>query len=104
MSFEIYGAWIDVMRLAMSDEDLGKQDIEFWLDHQKEIEFAFKVLAGLNLATWHEPNENGVQDIAPSNALKRLLRYSTSHYTCRRVRDKHLRAALANAIKRRASK
>ena len=92
------------MRLGLPDEELGKHDIEWWLDHQKEIEFAFKVLAGLNLATWHEPNENGVHDIVPSNALKRLLRHSKSHYTCRRARDKHLRVALTDAVERRSLK
>jgi hypothetical protein len=28
-----------------------------WIDHQREIEFSLRVLSGLNLAVWREPNE-----------------------------------------------
>ena len=93
--FTIYGILVDVMRLGVGPDEEAKQDVQFWIDHQREIEFSLRVLSGLNLAVWREPNENGVQDISPSNALKRLHRNSRCHYTYRHSRDRHLRAALA---------
>ena len=95
--FTIYGILVDVMRLGVGPDEEAKQDVQFWIDHQREIEFSLRVLSGLNLAVWREPNEDGVQDISPSNALKRLHRNSRCHYTYRHSRDRHLRAALAVA-------
>jgi hypothetical protein len=103
--FTIYGILVDVMRLGAGPDEEGKQDVQLWIDHQREIEFCLRVLSGLNLAVWREPNQDGVQDISPSNALKRLHRNSRCHYTYRHSRDRHLRAALAVATgdKTRAS-
>jgi hypothetical protein len=96
--FVIYGMWADVMRLGLLPEEAIKEDVEWWQEHQKEIDFTFKVLAGLNLATWREPDEDGVQNIAPSNALKKLLRYKRPHYIGRSARDKHLQALFAESL------
>jgi hypothetical protein len=101
--FVIYGMWVDVMRLGLLPEEGIKEDVDWWQDHQKEIEFTFKVLAGLNLATWRESDEDGVQNIAPSNSLKKLLRYSSRpHCICRRARDKHLQALFARSLEKSA--
>jgi hypothetical protein len=95
--FTIYGILVDVMRLGAGPDEEPKQDVQLWIDHQREIEFCFRVLSGLDLVVWREPNQDGVQDISPSNALKRLHRNSRCHYTYRHSRDRHLRAALAVA-------
>jgi hypothetical protein len=93
--FTIYGILVDVMRLGAGPEEQAKQDVQLWIDHQREIEFALRVLSGLNLAVWREPNEDGEHNISPSNALKRLHRNSRCHYTYRHSRDQHLQTALA---------
>ena len=61
--FTIYGILVDVMRLGVGPDEKAKQDVQFWIDHQREIEFSLRVLSGLNLAVWREPNEDGVQYI-----------------------------------------
>jgi len=96
--FVLYGIWTDVMRLGLAPEEETKPDVEWWIDHQKEIEFTLTVLKGLNSTTCQEPGEGRVRDISPSNALKRLVRYSLSHYLCRHARDNHLRAALVQVV------
>ncbi len=93
--FTIYGILVDVMRLGVGTDEKAKPDVQLWGDHQREIEFTLRVLSGLNLARWRKPNRAGVQDVSPSNALKRLHRNSRCHYTFRHSRDEHLQAALA---------
>jgi hypothetical protein len=96
---QVQNLWflVDVMRLGVGANEKAKPDVELWVEHQREIEFTLRVLSGLNLGVWHEPNEERMQDISPSNALKRLHRNSRCHYTYRHSRDQHLQAALAVA-------
>ena len=47
--YTISSIWIDVMRIAQLPEECGQHDENWWAKHQKEIEFALKVLDGLGL-------------------------------------------------------
>jgi hypothetical protein len=91
---QISGIWADVMRMAL-EADNYQSDVEWWLGHQKEIAFAFKVLAGLGLANQRGQTKDGKIVWAPSNPMKRLHRYAWQHYRFRDGRDKHLQTELA---------
>jgi hypothetical protein len=82
------------MRIAFQGED-HQSDAEWWLAHQKEIEFALGVLSGLGLANRSGKDKNGSVLWKPSRRMRYLHRYSSLHYGCRRARDKHLQASLA---------
>ena len=91
---QISGIWIDVIRIAF-DDDNHQSDAEWWLAHQKEIEFAFGVLSGLGLANVSGKDEDGTVLWQPSRSMKRLHRYSRLHYRYRHARDERLHASLA---------
>jgi hypothetical protein len=91
---QISGIWVDVMRMAL-EADNSQPDAEWWLKHQKEIAFAFRVLAGLGLANQGGKTKDGKVVWTPSNLMKRLHRYGWQYYRYRSARDKHLRKELA---------
>ena len=91
---QISGIWIDVMRMAFGDDN-HQSDAEWWLAHQKEIEFAFGVLSGLGLANASRKDEDGAVLWQSSRSMKRLHRYSRLHYRYRHARDERLQAGLA---------
>jgi hypothetical protein len=90
---QISGIWTDVMRVGL-EADNNQSDAEWWLDHQKEIAFAFKVLAGLGLANQRGQTKEGRAVWTPSNPMKRLHRYNWQYYRYRDARDKRLQAHL----------
>jgi hypothetical protein len=47
--FTIYGILVDVMRLGAGPEEQAKQDVQLWIDHQREIEFLFECFL---VSTW----------------------------------------------------
>jgi hypothetical protein len=94
MMLEISGIWTDVMRTGPQGDN-HQSDAEWWLAHQKEIEFAFGVLSGLGLANPSGKADDGTVSWKPSRSMKRLHRYSRLHYDYRHARDKHLQANLA---------
>jgi hypothetical protein len=103
--YKISGIWTDVMRMGLLPEEIGKDDADWWIEHQNEIGFALRVLMGLRLAV--VPNEFTVSRcqkhkealaIKPSNAMKRLHRHSRAHYGYRDKRDKQLRASVARRM------
>ena len=100
----IASIWVDVMRMGLLPEDEGQHDAEWWHKRQKEIHFAFRVLAGLGLAD-AEPLSDDKRDlqnvqelieqeghvifpVLPSKKLKRLYRKASARYL--RKRDEHL--------------
>jgi hypothetical protein len=91
---QISGIWADVMRMGLQGDN-DKPDNQWWIEHQKEIEFAFGVLAGLGLAHESGTAEDGTVVWTPSRTMKRLHRYSRFYYGYREARDKHLQANLA---------
>jgi hypothetical protein len=106
--FKISAIWADVMRSGLLRSESDKEDADWWIEHKSEINFAFRVLAGLGLAKSHylsddedikeeildeleereDPNEVCVSPVRPSKTLKRLYRGAARRY--RRERDKHL--------------
>lgn len=106
--YTICGIWADVMRMGLLPEEKGKHDADWWVEHQNEIEFTLRVLMGLGLA--FTPNHKGIlgqspehaetQEVKPSNAMKRLHRYSRAHYRYRDERDKQLMASVAQSTGR----
>ena len=93
-AIQISGLWADVMRKGL-ETDNNQNDAEWWLERQKEIAFAFKVLAGLGLAYQRGPTKDGKISWVPLNSMKRLHRYGWGHYRYRSARDKHLQKDLA---------
>jgi hypothetical protein len=91
---QISGIWADVMRMGI-EADNNQTDAEWWLGHQKEIAFAFKVLAGLGLANQRGQTKDGKVVWVPSNPMKRLHRLGWQYYRYRDARDKGLQADLA---------
>lgn len=104
----ICGILTDVLRMGLLPEEKGKHDADWWLEHQNEIKFTLRVLMGLGLAFTPNPKRNLGQspkhaetvEVKPSNAMKRLHRYSRAHYRYRDERDKQLRASLAQSTGR----
>jgi hypothetical protein len=104
----ICGIWADVMRMRLLPEEKGKHDADWWVEHQNEIAFTLRVLMGLGLA--FTPNHNRILgqspkhtetlEVKPSNAMKRLHRYSRAHYRYRDERDKQLTASVAKSTGR----
>jgi hypothetical protein len=78
------------MRMGLHGKNY-QPDAEWWIEHQKEIEFAFGVLAGLGLAGRIGQRQDGTVLWTPSRTMKRLHR----HYRYREARDNHLQANLA---------
>ena len=68
---QISGIWADVMRIGL-EADNNQNDSEWWLEHQAEIAFALKVLAGLGLANQGGQTKDGKVVWNPSNPMKRL--------------------------------
>jgi len=103
--FMISGIWLDVMRMGQfSEEEDVVDDVKWWKQHKKEINFAFRILAGLGLAEssvlsgddWErgrgkqelEALEEGdaiTMGVTPSKALMRLYGKAIS-----RARDERL--------------
>jgi hypothetical protein len=48
--FELSAIWLDVMRMGQSLGEENVDDAKWWIKHKSEIKFAFKILAGLDLA------------------------------------------------------
>jgi hypothetical protein len=71
---QISGIWADVMRKGL-EADNNQSDAEWWLEHQKEITFAFRVLAGLGLAYQRGQTKDRKVVWVPSDPMKRLHRY-----------------------------
>jgi hypothetical protein len=92
--FQISGTWADVMRMGLEANN-NQPDAEWWLEHHKEIAFAFKVLSGLGLAYQRGPTKDGKISWVPLNPMKRLHRYGWQYYRYRSARDKHLQKDLA---------
>jgi hypothetical protein len=92
--FQISGTWADVMRMGLEANN-NQPDAEWWLEHHKEIAFAFKVLSGLGLAYQRGPTKDGKISWVPLNPMKRLHRYGWQHNRYRSARDKHLQKDLA---------
>jgi hypothetical protein len=91
---QISGIWADVMRIGL-EADNNQNDSEWWLEHQAEIAFALKVLAGLGLANQGGQTKDGKVVWNPSNPMKRLHRHGWQYYRYRNARDKRLQADLA---------
>jgi hypothetical protein len=91
---QISGVWADVMRKGL-EADNNQNDAEWWLERQKEITFAFRVLAGLGLAYQRGPTKDGKISWVPLNPMNRLHRYGWQYYRYRSARDKHLQKDLA---------
>src|SRR5713101_6090915 len=91
---QISGIWLDVMRMGLEANN-HQDDAEWWIERQKEIEFAFGVLAGLGLANRNSRAEDGTAVWSPSRSMKRLHRFSWRYYGYRQSRDEHLQASLA---------
>jgi hypothetical protein len=91
---QISGMWADVMQKGL-EADNNQNDAEWWLEHQKEIVFTFKVLAGLGLTYQRGKTKDGKLLWVLSNSMKRLHRYGWQHYRYRSARDKHLQKDLA---------
>jgi hypothetical protein len=91
---QISGMWADVMRMGL-EADNNQSEAEWWLERQKEIAFAFKVLAGLGLAYQRCQRKDGKVSWVSSNAMKRLHRQGWQHNRYRSARDKHLQKDLA---------
>jgi hypothetical protein len=62
------------MRMGL-EADNNQNDAEWWLERQKEIAFALKVLAGLGLANQGGQTKDGKVMWSPSNPMKRLHRH-----------------------------
>jgi hypothetical protein len=90
---QISGIWVDVMRMGLEAES-NQPDAEWWLQHQKEIAFAFKVLAGLGLANQGGTTKDGKVVWTPSRPMKRLYR-NLRYFRYLSARDKHLQIDLA---------
>jgi hypothetical protein len=105
--FNISGIWLDIMRTGRSLEEVDVDDVEWWRQHNKEINFAFRILAGLGLAESvvlsqaekelekqkHELGDDGPLEtftwtVTPSKDLMRLYGRAISRYL--RERDKRL--------------
>ena len=83
------------MRAGLRPDEL-KDDVSWWIEKQKEIEFAFGVLEGMGLANRVAgPAENEVLGWSPSNVMKRIYRNERSYHRYRRARDVQLKNALA---------
>jgi hypothetical protein len=91
---QISGIWADVMRTGIEAEN-NQTDAEWWLEHQKEIAFALKVLSGLGLANQGGQTKDGKLVWNPSNPMKRVHRHGWQHYRYRSARDQHLQKDLA---------
>src|SRR3984893_19426487 len=91
---QISGIWADVMRMWLV-ADNSQPDAEWWLEHQAEIAFALKVLAGLGLANQGGQTKDGKVVWNPSNPMKRLHRHGWQYYRYRNAPDKRLQADLA---------
>jgi hypothetical protein len=90
---QISGIWADVMRMWL-EADNSQPDAEWWLEHQKAIAFALKVLAGLGLANQGGKTKDGKVVWTPSKPMKRLYR-NWRYYRYLSARDKHLQIDLA---------
>jgi hypothetical protein len=105
--FLISAIWLDIMRMGQSLEELDVDDVEWWRQHNKEINFAFRILAGLGLAESvvlsqdekelekqnqelgdEGPLETFTWTVTPSKDLMRLYGKAISKYLCER--DKRL--------------
>jgi len=107
--FLISGIWLDIMRMGQSSEEDNIDDVKWWSQHKKEINFSFRILAGLGLAEsivlsedenemekltqeaeagGEGPLELCTWEVTPSKALMRLYRKAISRYL--RERDKRL--------------
>jgi hypothetical protein len=91
---QISGIWADVMRMGLAAENT-QPDADWWLEHQKEIAYAFKVLCGLGLANQGGQTKDGKVVWNASNPMKRLHRHGWQYYRYRDARDKRLQADLA---------
>jgi hypothetical protein len=91
---QISGIWADVMRMGI-ETDNNENDAGWWLEHQKEIDFALKVLSGLGLANQGGQTKDGKVVWNASNPMKRLHRHGWQFYRYRKARDKRLQADLA---------
>ena len=91
---QISGVWADIMQKGL-EADNNQNDADWWLEHQKEIAFTFKVLAGLGLTYQRGKTKDGKVLWVLSNSMKRLHRYGWQHYRYRSARDKHLQKDLA---------
>jgi len=90
---QISGIWADVMRMGVQPH-VNQDDAEWWIEHQKEIKFAFGVLAGLGLANQGETLEDGTIAWSPSRLMKRIHR-EWQFYRYRHARDERLQAIVA---------
>jgi hypothetical protein len=68
----------------------------WWLEHQKEIEFAFKVLAGLGLVEFAGTTEDDTVAWVPLAGIGRLYRAQQSYYFA--VREEQLKENVAYQI------
>lgn len=106
INFGISPIWVDVKRIGLPIDESGQHDAEWWIEHQSEINFAFKVLAGLGLAECkvfsndekvraeaeeeldeakREGDESLIWNVTPTDALMRLYREAEPRY--RRERE-----------------
>jgi hypothetical protein len=97
-----------MMRIGQSLEEKNVNDVEWWIEHKNEIQFAFQVLAGLGLAesvalsrderdmerveleeaAGKDSDEDTTWEVKPPKALMGLYRKAVSTYL--RERNKRL--------------
>ena len=44
--FSISGIWLDIMRMGQSLKEADVDDVEWWRQHNKKINFTFRILVG----------------------------------------------------------
>jgi hypothetical protein len=108
--FALSAIWLDVMRMGQSLGDEDVDDVKWWIEHTSEIQFAFRILAALDLAEYvglskkkhgetgkikrelqadgEDPEEPMIWTVTPSKALMCLYRKAIHRYL--RERDKRL--------------
>lgn len=88
----------DIMREGLRADET-RDDVSWWIEKQKEIEFAFGVLEGMGLANRvTAPGENEVSIWSPSRMMKRIYGSERNHRRYRRARDEQLRTILAGRL------
>jgi hypothetical protein len=112
INFGISPIWVDVMRIGLPIDESAQHDAEWWIEHQSEVNFAFKVLGGLGLAECavfsddkkvkaeaekeldeakSEGDEGLIWNVRPTDALMRLYREAEPRY--RREREALLKCS-----------
>jgi len=101
---EISAMWLDVMRHGdvPFDELTDQQAPKWWLEHERQLDFAFNVLWGAGLADVlyrGDEDDQTLEICRPTKLFNRLKLFTREERERQRRRDANLRAQLLNEIR-----